>query len=56
VSCGVGLRCSSDPSLLLHRLAAAALIHLLAWGLPYATGAPLKIKKKKIAVGQMSQI
>ena len=45
VSCGVGCRCSSD--LALRRLAAAALIQLLAWELAYATGAALKIKKEK---------
>ena len=30
-----------------HRLAAAALIHFLAWELPYAKGVAIKKKKKK---------
>ena len=47
VSCGVGCRCSLDPELLWHRLAATAPIRLLAWELPYATGTALKSKKKK---------
>ena len=50
VSCGVDHRRGSDPALLwlLHRLAAAALIGPLAWELPYAVGAALKKKKKKM--------
>ena len=42
VSCGIGHRCSSDPTLLwlLCRLAAAAPIQPLAWEFPYAP--PLK--------------
>ena len=52
VSCGVGLRCGSDvdPALfwLWRSLAAAALIQSLAWELPYAAGAALERKKKKI--------
>ena len=49
MSCGVGLRRSSDPALLWLwcRLAAAAPIGPLAWDLPYAAGATLKRQKKK---------
>ena len=49
MSYGVGGRHSSDPALLWlwHRLAAAAVIHPLAWELPYAAGAALKKKKRK---------
>ena len=50
MSCGVGLRCGSDPALLWlwRRLAAAAPIRPLAWEPPYATGvAPEKDKKQK---------
>ena len=48
VSCGVGHRDSSVPTLLWLqcRLAAVALIHPLAWGTPYAPGVALKSKKK----------
>ena len=47
LSCSVGHRHSSDPMLWLwRRPAAAALIQLLAWELPYATGAALKKFKK----------
>ena len=35
-----------------HRLAAAALIWPLAWGLPYAAGMPVK-KKKKVQVSRL---
>ena len=44
MSCGIGHRRGADPTLLWLwcRLAAAALIRLLAWELPYATGAALK--------------
>ena len=40
MSCGVGCRHGSDPVLLWlwRRLAAAALIQLLAWELPYGVG------------------
>ena len=50
VSCGVGCRGGLDSALLWlwRRLAAAALIRPLAWELPYAMGAALKRKKKKI--------
>ena len=44
VSCGVGHRRSSDPTLLWlwHRSAAAPQIRPLAWELPHAGGAALK--------------
>jgi len=44
MSCGVGHRRGSDPSLLWLwcRLAATAQIQLLAWELPYAMGVALK--------------
>ena len=50
VNCGVGRRHISDLSLLWlwHRLAAAAPIGPLAWELPYAAGAALKRKQKKL--------
>ena len=43
LSCGIGCRCGSDPTLLWMwlRLEATALILLLAWELPYVTGAAL---------------
>ena len=48
MSCGVGRRCGSDPTLLWLWLwckpAATAPIHPLAWELPSATGAALKCK------------
>ena len=46
----VGHRCVLDPTLLWlwHRLAAAAPIQPLASELPYAVGAALKKKTKKI--------
>ena len=49
MSCGVGHRCSSDPTLLWLWLwqAVAAPIQLLAWEPPHAPGAALKDKKKK---------
>ena len=42
-------RCGLDPKLLWlwRRVAAAALIQLLAWELPYAVGVALKSKKQK---------
>ena len=53
MSCGVGRRCSSDPTLLWlwlwHRQAAIALIQPLAWDLPYAMGKALKRPKKEAA-------
>ena len=44
----VGCRCDSDPELLWlwHRPVATALIRLLAWEPPYATGAALEKTKK----------
>ena len=49
ISCGIGQRCSSDLVLLWlwYRPVAVGPIRLLAWELPYATGAALKSKKKK---------
>ena len=49
MSCGVGHRIGLDAASLWlwRRLAAAALIWLLAWDLPYATGAALKSKNKQ---------
>jgi len=49
MSCGVGCRHGLDPALLWlwHRLAAIALIRLLAWETPYATGAALEKAKDK---------
>ena len=38
---GVDLRRGLDPEWLWHRMVAAAGIRLLAWELPYATGAAL---------------
>ena len=50
MSCGIGRRDGSDPTLLWlwRRPAAAAQIRPLTWEPPYAVGAALeKIKKKK---------
>ena len=49
MSCGVGHRRGSDLALLWlwRRLATTALIGLLAWEPPYATGAALKERPKK---------
>ena len=49
MSCGVGHRHGVDLAFLwlLLRLAATALIRLLAWEPPYAIGAALKRQKKK---------
>ena len=49
MSCGVGCRCGSDPTLLWLwcRPAAAALIRPPAWEPPYAAGAALKKKRRK---------
>ena len=49
MSCCVGCRCGWDPALLWLwcRLAAAALIQPLAWELPYAMSAALKIHTHK---------
>ena len=46
MTCGVGCRHSSDPTLLWLWMAAAALIQCLTWKLPYAADAALKSKKK----------
>ena len=56
VGCCVGCRCSLDPELLWlwFRAAAAALILLLDWELPYAVGAPLKRKKNCLLVCSFS--
>ena len=47
-SWGIGYRCGSDWSLLWlwYSLAATALIQLLAWEFPYATGTAVKRKRK----------
>ena len=47
--CGVGRRCSLDPTLLWlwHRLAATAPIGPLAWEPAYDVGAALKRQKDK---------
>ena len=49
MSCSVGRRCSSNPSLLWlwYRLAATAPIRPLDWESPYASGAALKRQKTK---------
>ena len=49
MSCGVGRRCSLDPSLLWlwHRLAATALIRPLIWEPPYAMGVAQEKGKNK---------
>ena len=48
MSCGVGCRRGSDPELLWlwRRLAATAVIRLLAWEPPYAAGAALEKRQK----------
>ena len=48
--CGVGRRHGSDPALLWLwcRPAVAAPVQPLAWELPYAAGAALKKKQKKV--------
>ena len=53
MSCGVGHRHSSDPTLLWlwRRPAAATPIGPLAWELPYAMSAALKKKKKRCESG-----
>ena len=47
MTCGVGRRCGLDPALLRLwcRQAAAALIQLLAWEIPFTMGMHLKKKK-----------
>ena len=58
MSCGVGHRCGSDPSLLWLwcRPVAAAPIQPLAWELPYTAGAALKRKEKKKKKKRINQI
>ena len=48
MSCGVGYRCGSDPTLLWlwFRPASTALIRPLAWEPPYAAGAAQEMAKK----------
>ena len=55
--CGVGCRCGLDPALLWlwRRLAAAALIQLLVWELPYAAGVALKRHKRKKERGRKEE-
>ena len=48
--CHVGFRRGLDLVLLLHRLAAAALIQPLAWEPPDAAGAALKRKINKVTL------
>ena len=50
MSCGVGRRCGSDPTLLWlwHRPVAAAPSRPVAWEPPYAAGAALEEDKKKM--------
>ena len=49
MTCGVGRRCSLDPTLLWlwHRPVATAPIRPLAWEAPHAASVPLKSKKKE---------
>ena len=47
MSCGVGCRHGSDPTLLWCRLEAAAPIRPLAWEPPYVTGVALEKAKKR---------
>ena len=47
MSCRVGCRCGSDPTLLWLWLAATAQIRPLAWEPPYATRAALKKQKAR---------
>ena len=49
MSCGVGCRRGSDPTLLWlwRRLAATSLVRPLAWEPPHAVGAALEMEKKK---------
>ena len=49
ISCGVGHRCGSDPTLLWLwcRPAAVVPVQPLAWELPHAVGVALKSKRKK---------
>ena len=45
MSCGIGHRHGSDPTLLWHRLAVVAPIQHLAWERPYAASVALQRKK-----------
>ena len=59
MSCGVGHRHGSDPSLLWpwHRPADTAPVGPLAWESPYATGVALeKAKRQKKKEGILSQL
>ena len=49
MTCGVGRRCGSEPTLLWlwHRLAAAAPIRPLAWEPPYAAGVTQEMAKRQ---------
>ena len=49
LTCGVGCRCGSDPTLLRlwHMLVATVPIQPVPWELPYAMCAALRDKKKK---------
>ena len=47
MNCAVGHRCSLNPALLWHRLAATAQIPPLAWEPPYAVGGEAQKDKKK---------
>ena len=47
MSCGVGHRRSSDPTMLWLWPAATAAIRPLAWDHPYATGAALEKAKRQ---------
>ena len=47
MSCGVGCRCGSDPTLLWLWCRPAAVALILAWEPPYAAGVALKKKKSK---------
>ena len=53
MSCSVGHRCGSDPTLLWlwRRPAAAALIRPLAWESPHAGGVALEKTKKQAKAG-----
>ena len=57
MSCGVGRRRSSDPTLLWlwRRLVTATLTHPLARQLPYATGVVMKRKMKKRKKKELSR-
>ena len=58
MSCGVGGRRGSDPSLLWLwcKPASAALIRPLAWEPPYAMGAALKKKERKKAKRKRKEV